>query len=67
MGVDTKVMKGVMAKAKLVMTSKQFLYFQEHYEFDLPIPHIAELHGVAASSVYGALSKAKKRMKKEWG
>jgi len=66
MSVDPKVIRGVIAKAKLVLTNHQFKYFQLHYEFEMDAEQIATLEGKSVSSIYTVLARAKKRMRDDW-
>jgi len=65
MGVDPKIVRGVIGRAKEVLTDSQFKYFQDHYEYELTKPAMAEKHGVTISAVNRTLRRARIAMRKE--
>lgn len=66
MAVDPRVIRGVIGKAKVVLSSKQFRYFQLHFEFELTVKEIAKEVNKSESSIYRTLRRAKETMKREW-
>ena len=66
MTIDPRVVRGVMGKAKLVLSPAQFKYFQKFYEFDWDVPKIAQEFEVHTGTVYKVLKTAKSIMKNEW-
>ena len=65
-GVDPVVIKGVMAKAKTVLTTTQFKYFSMFYAEDISVADISVMCSVSRSSVYGVIKRARKCMKVNW-
>ncbi len=66
MPVDPRVVRGVIGKAKVVLTDTQFKYFQLFYEDEWTIDEIAVAYDVSESAVYRTLKRAKSTMKVEW-
>jgi len=60
------VKNGVLAKAKLVMTDKQYKVFELWYGQDKNALIIAELLKVSVASVYKTLERARAKMVENW-
>jgi len=66
MSVDPRVIRGVVGKARLVLTACQFKYFQMYYEHEIPVQEIARQCKRNPHSVYKTLQRAREKMKDEW-
>lgn len=64
--LDQKLIRGVLAKAKLVMTDKQYRAFELRYSQGRSVFLIAAELGCSESNVYCLLRKAKNTMKANW-
>lgn len=66
MPVDPRVVRGVIGKARVVLTYTQFRYFEMVYADGFDIACIAEFYSVTPQAVYQTLKRAKKIMRDEW-
>jgi len=66
MTIDPKLVGGVLAKAKLVMTEWQYEIFEARYGENLSVKEIANDYECTESSVYKVLRRATERMRKNW-
>ena len=66
MEVDKKVINGVVAKARLVLTRRQFAIFEARYVHGTHVADLAEDFGCSESNIYKVLTRAKKEMKVNW-
>lgn len=66
MSVDPRVIRGVVGKAKLVLTERQFRYFQLYYENGMAVVEIARQERRNPATVYKILKVARNRMRNEW-
>lgn len=66
MALDEKVVKGVMAKARLILTHRQYAIFESHYSFEVSVSNLAAEFGCSESNIYKLLQRAKAQMKVNW-
>ncbi len=66
MTIDPKLIGGVLAKAKIVLTDWQFEVFEAHFGRDASPQEIADEYGRSVSSIYKVINRANRRMQKNW-
>lgn len=66
MAINPKLIDGVLAKAKLVMTEWQYELFEARYGEDRGVEEIAEDYEISKSAVYKVLKRAREKMKRNW-
>ena len=66
MALDERVVKGVMAKARLVLTHRQYAIFEAHYSLEISVSDLAAEFECSTSNIYKLLRRARKQMKVNW-